>query len=73
LLGCGPICSTFLPEKSTYKPQLKNGWKSTEADPMGPWRGFWNLPGFTWRVKANVDFALNAVADVSGEKPADIG
>jgi hypothetical protein len=39
---------------------------------MGPWKGFWNLPGFTWRVKAKVDFALNAVADVSGEKPADI-
>jgi hypothetical protein len=58
---------------STYKPQLKNGWKSTEADPMGPWRGFWDMSGFTWRVKAKVDFALNAVADVSGEKPADIG
>jgi hypothetical protein len=39
---------------------------------MGPWRGFWNLPGFTWRVKAKVDFGGNAVADVSGEKPADI-
>jgi hypothetical protein len=58
---------------SPYKPQLKNGWKSTEADPMGPWKGFWNLPGFTWRVKANVDFGGNAAADVSGEKPADIG
>jgi hypothetical protein len=56
----------------SYKPQLKNGWKSTEADPMGPWKGFCNLPGFTWRVKANVDFGGNAVADVSGEKPADI-
>jgi hypothetical protein len=31
------------------------------------------MSGFTWRVKAKVDFALNAVADVSGEKPADIG
>jgi hypothetical protein len=48
------------------KPQLKNGWKSTEADQMGKWKGFWNLPGFTWRVKAKVDFSLNAAADVSG-------
>jgi hypothetical protein len=55
-----------------YKPQLKNGWKSTEADPMGPWKGFWNLPGFTQGVKANVDFGGNAAADVSGVKPADI-
>jgi hypothetical protein len=39
---------------------------------MGPWKGFWNLPGFTWRVKAKVDFGGNAAADVSGEKPADI-
>jgi hypothetical protein len=30
------------------------------------------LPGFTWRVKANVDFGGNVAADVSGEKPADI-
>jgi hypothetical protein len=58
---------------SPYKPQLKNGRKSTEADPMGPWKGFWNLLGFTWRVKAKVDFGGNAAADVSGEKPADIG
>jgi hypothetical protein len=40
---------------------------------MGPWKGFCNLPGFTWRVKANVDFGGNAAAEVSGEKPADIG
>jgi hypothetical protein len=39
---------------------------------MGPWKGFWNVPGFTWKVKANVDFGGNAAADVSGEKPADI-
>jgi hypothetical protein len=39
---------------------------------MGPWKGFWNVPGFTWRVKAKVDFGGNAAADVSGEKPADI-
>jgi hypothetical protein len=39
---------------------------------MGKWKGFWNLPGFTWRVKAKVDFGGNAAADVSGEKPADI-
>jgi hypothetical protein len=58
---------------SPYKPQLKNGRKSTEADPMGPWKGFWNLLGFTQGVKAKVDFGWNAVADVSGEKPADIG
>jgi hypothetical protein len=51
---------------STYMPQLKNGWKSTETDPMGPWKGFCNLPGFTWRVKAKVDFGGNAAADVSG-------
>jgi hypothetical protein len=53
-------------------PQLKNSWKSTEADPMGPWKGFWNLPGFTQKVKAKVDFGGNAEADVSGDKPADI-
>jgi hypothetical protein len=39
---------------------------------MGPWKGFCNLPSFTWRVKVQVDFGGNAVADVSGEKPADI-
>jgi hypothetical protein len=39
---------------------------------MGPWKGFCNLPGFTWRVKAKVDFGGNAAADVSGEKPAAI-
>jgi hypothetical protein len=39
---------------------------------MGQWKAFWNLPGFTWRVKAKVDFGGNAAADVSGEKPADI-
>jgi hypothetical protein len=39
---------------------------------MGQWKGFWNLLGFTWRVKANVDFGGNAAADLSGEKPADI-
>jgi hypothetical protein len=52
---------------------LKNGWKSTEADKMGQWKAFWNLLGFIKRVKANVDFGGNAAADVSGEKPADIG
>jgi hypothetical protein len=31
------------------------------------------LLGFTQRVKAKVDFGGNAVADVSGEKPADVG
>jgi hypothetical protein len=40
---------------------------------MGRWKGFWNVPGFTWRVKAKVGFGGNAEADVSGEKPADIG
>jgi hypothetical protein len=30
------------------------------------------LPAFTWMVNARVDFGGNAVADVSGEKPADI-
>jgi hypothetical protein len=59
-------------ERLIYKPQLKICWQSTEADPMGPWKGFWNLPGFIWRVKAKVDFSWNAAADVSGEKLADI-
>jgi hypothetical protein len=40
---------------------------------MGPWKGFWNLLGFTWRVKAKVDFGGNAATDISGVKPADIG
>jgi hypothetical protein len=40
---------------------------------MGQWKAFWNLLGFTWREKAKVDFGGNAAADVSGEKPADIG
>jgi hypothetical protein len=40
---------------------------------MGQWKAFWNLPGFTQKVKAKVDFGGNAAADVSGEKPADIG
>jgi hypothetical protein len=40
---------------------------------MGKWEGFWNVPGFTWRVKANVDFGGNAATEVSGEKPTDIG
>jgi hypothetical protein len=40
---------------------------------MGTWKGFWNLLGFTCRVKAKVDFGGNAAVDVSGEKPADIG
>jgi homoserine trans-succinylase len=48
----------------TYKPQLKNGWKSTEADKMGQWKAFWNLLGFTQRVSAQVDFCWNAAADV---------
>jgi hypothetical protein len=39
---------------------------------MVPWKGFWSLPGFTWRVKAKVDFGWNVAADVSGEKPVDI-
>jgi hypothetical protein len=39
---------------------------------MGLRKGFWNLRGFTWRVKAKVGFGGNAAADVSGEKPADI-
>jgi hypothetical protein len=37
-------------------PQLKNGWKSTEADEMGQWKAFWNVLGFTQKVKAKVDF-----------------
>jgi hypothetical protein len=56
----------------SYKSQLKNGWKSAEADPMGLWKGFWNLPGFTQKVKANLDCCGNALADVSGWKPTDI-
>jgi hypothetical protein len=52
---------------------MMNGWMSREADPMGQWEASWSLPGFTWRVNAKGDFDLNAVADVSGEKPADIG
>jgi hypothetical protein len=44
-----------------------------EADKMGQWKAFWNLLGFTQKVKAIVDFFLNAAADVSGEMPADIG
>jgi hypothetical protein len=40
--------------------------KSSEADKMGQWKAFWNLLGFTQRVKAKVDFSLNAAADVSG-------
>jgi outer membrane receptor for Fe3+-dicitrate len=31
-------------------------WKSTEADEMGQWKAFWNLLGFTQKVKAKVDF-----------------
>jgi hypothetical protein len=37
-------------------PQLKNGWKSTEADEMDQWKSFWKLLGFTQKVKAKVDF-----------------
>jgi hypothetical protein len=34
---------------------------------MGQWKAFWNLLGFTQKVKAKVDFFfLNAAADVSG-------
>jgi hypothetical protein len=51
---------------STYKPQLKICWQSTEADKMGQGKAFWNLLGFTQKVKAKVDFFLNAAADVSG-------
>jgi hypothetical protein len=40
---------------------------------MGRWKAFWNLQGFTQRVKAKVDFGLNAAADVSGWKPVEIG
>jgi hypothetical protein len=72
---CGPIPAHFLRDPSfasSYKPQLKNGWQSTEADPMGRWKGLWNLPGSTWKVKANVDGCGNALSDVSGWKPADI-
>jgi hypothetical protein len=49
-----------------YKPQLKICWQSTEADKMGQWKAFWNLLGFTQRVKAKVDFGGNAAADVLG-------
>jgi hypothetical protein len=28
-------------------PQLKICWQSTEADKMGQWKAFWNVPGFT--------------------------
>jgi hypothetical protein len=37
-----------------------------EADKMGQWKAFWNLLGFTQKVKAKVDFFLNAATDVSG-------
>jgi hypothetical protein len=40
---------------------------------MGRWKAFWNLQGFTRRVKAKVDFGLHAAADVSGWKPVEIG
>jgi hypothetical protein len=40
---------------------------------MGQWKRFWSLPGFIWRVKAKVDFGGNAAADVSRERPEDIG
>jgi hypothetical protein len=33
---------------------------------MGQSKVFWNLPGFTQKEKAKVDFFLNAAADVSG-------
>jgi hypothetical protein len=59
--------------ESSYKPQLKNCWESIEADRMGRWKAFWNLQGFTRRVKAKVDFGLHAAADVSGWKPVEIG
>jgi hypothetical protein len=51
---------------SSYKPQLKNGWHSMEADAIGQWQAFWNLPGFTQRVKAKMDFGGNAAAELSG-------
>jgi hypothetical protein len=44
-----------------------------EPDKMGRWKAFWNLQGFTRRVKAKVDFGLHAAADVSGWKPVEIG
>jgi hypothetical protein len=37
-----------------------------EADKMGQWKAFWNLLGFTQKVKAKVDFFLNAATGVSG-------
>jgi hypothetical protein len=40
---------------------------------MGQWKAFWNLLGLTQKVKAKVDFFLNATADVSEYRPADIG
>jgi hypothetical protein len=71
---CGPThattgCSGKKPVKTlqlSYKPQLKNCRKALEADPMGKWKGFWNLAVFTWKVKAKVDCGGNAAADVSG-------
>jgi hypothetical protein len=33
---------------------------------MGQWKGFWNLPGFAWKVKAKVNGGWDALADVSG-------
>jgi hypothetical protein len=34
---------------------------------MGQWKAFWNLLGFTWRVKAKVDFFLNAARRIGVE------
>jgi hypothetical protein len=51
---------------STDKPQLKSGWRSAEADKMGQRQAFWNLLGFTQRVRAQVDYGWKAAADVSG-------
>jgi hypothetical protein len=70
---CSKDCLKFKGILLSYKPQLKNCWKSMEPDKMGRWKAFWNLQGFTRRVKAKVDFGLHAAADVSGWKPVEIG
>jgi hypothetical protein len=37
---------------------LKNCWESIEADKMGKWKAFWNLQGFTRRVKGESRFRM---------------
>jgi hypothetical protein len=44
-----------------------------EADPTGQWKANGSLPGFTWKLKAKVDFDWNVAADVSARKPAGVG